>query len=192
VPKQAQYSSNRAKATKLSGTKIGAANKHIVNVRQTNMGSTCRTSKLQKLDEVLRKRLLQSRLLQENWRISKANEEILAAIREATKGQLNVNQNRSCHDAARKMEDILFSASGAERVVRTLQYFKDRAAVQEAVRARDMMVGNDATGASDKYLSKEEKLSAIVMNSLTDFLGQTSSHVATTRRKLQETGDCRI
>ena len=66
------------------------------------------------------------------------------------------------------MKDILFSVGGAERVVKTLQYFKDRAAVEELTRVRNAM---KASGASENYLSKEEILSAIVMASVKDFLG---------------------
>ncbi len=102
--------------------------------------------------------------------MKKANEVLLAAIKETSEGQLNANHTRRCQDAARKMEDILFSAGGAERVVKTLQYFKDRAAVHEAGRVRDAMAADDTTGVSDNYLSKEEKLSAIVMGSLKDFV----------------------
>ena len=79
-------------------------------------------------------------MLRGNRRITKANEEVLAAIKESYEGELNANKNRSCHDAARRMEEILFSAGSAVRIVKTLQYFKDRAAVQEVARARDMMV----------------------------------------------------
>ena len=109
------------------------------NEPRTTSGST-RISKLQKLGEVVQKRLLRARLLRGNRRITKANEEVLAAIKESYEGELNANTNRSCHDAARRMEEILFSAGGAVRVVKTLLYFKDRAAVQEVARARDMMV----------------------------------------------------
>ena len=62
----------------------------------------------------------------------------------------------------------IFSVGGAERVVKTLQYFKDRAAVEELTRARSAMV---AAGATENYLSKEGKLSAIVMDSLKHFIG---------------------
>jgi len=120
-------------------TKKVRVNTPSTTAPKTNSGST-RTSKLQKLGEVMRKRLLHSRLLRGNRRITKANEEIQAAIKEACEGELNANKNRSCHNAARRMEEILFTVGGAERVVKTLQYFKDRPAVQEVSRARDMMV----------------------------------------------------
>ena len=103
-----------------------------------------------------------------NRRITKANQELVAAIEESGEGDLNLKRYRNCEDAARKMEDILFSVGGAERVVKTLQYFKDRTAVEELTRARSAMAATDAT---KNYLSKDEKLSAIVMDSLKEFLG---------------------
>ena len=101
-------------------------------------------------------------------RLTKANEEMLAAIKESSERDLTSKRHRSCEDAAGKMEDVLFSVGGAERVVKTLQYFKDRAAVEELTRVRSAMEASDA---SENYLSKEERLSAIVMASVKDFLG---------------------
>ena len=103
-----------------------------------------------------------------NGRLTKANEEMLAAIQESSERDLTSKRHRSCEDSARKMEDILFSVGGAERFVKTLQYFKDGAAVEELIRVRSAI---EASGASENYLSKEEILSAIVMASVKDYLG---------------------
>ena len=112
---------------------------------------------MQTLGNVLRERLLQSRLLRQNRRITKASEAIRAAIDEAGEGTLTATNRRSCNDAARKMDDILFSAGGAERVVKTLQYFKDRAVVQEVALARDAMTKEDGAGSGANYLSKRRE-----------------------------------
>ena len=56
------------------------------------------------------------------------------------------------------MEYLLFSVGGAERVVKPLQYFKDRAAMEEQTRVRSAM---EASGVNENYLSKEERLSAM-------------------------------
>ena len=122
-----------------------------------------RTSRLMKLGEVLKKQLLYSRSQHLNRRITKANQEMMAAIKESGEGDLNLKRYRCCEDAARKMEDILFSVGDVERVVKTLQYFKDRAVVEELTLASRAMV---ATGDTAKYLSKDKKLSALVMDSL--------------------------
>ena len=74
-----------------------------------------------KLGEVLKNRLLNSRSHRLKRRLTKANEEMLAAIKESSERDLTSKRHRSCEDAARKMEDVLFSVGGAERVVKTLQ-----------------------------------------------------------------------
>lgn len=135
---------------------------------QNPNGKLSRSSILMKLGEVLKNRLLNSRSHRLKRRLTKANEEMLAAIKESSERDLTSKRHRSCEDAARKMEDVLFSVGGAERVVKTLQYFKDRAAVEELTRVRSAM---EASGVSENYLSKEERLSAIVMASVKDFLG---------------------
>ena len=97
---------------------------------QNPNGKLSRSSRLMKLGEVLKNRLLDSRSHRLNRRLSKANEEMLPAIKESSERDFTSKHHRSCEDAAQKMEDVLFSVGGAERVVKNLQYFKDRAAVE--------------------------------------------------------------
>ena len=160
--------SGSAEPTRPPAATLHAKKKRAVSVPQTHTGSTGRTSKLHKLGAVLRTRLLQSRLLRGDQRISKATAEVLAAIKETSEGPMNDNLNRSCQDAVRKMEDILFSVGGAERIVATLRYFKDRSAMHKVARVRDTVADDNAVD-NHKFFSKGEKLSAIVMDSLKDF-----------------------
>ena len=136
------------------------------HVDDTNLNSTpLSTSRLMKLSRVLKKLLIYSRSQCLNRRITKANQEMTAAIKESGEGGLNLRRYLCCEDAARKMEVLLFSVGGAERVVKTLQYFKDRTAVEELTLAsRAMVVAGDTD--TEKYLSKDKKLSAIVMDNL--------------------------
>ena len=49
-----------------------------------------------------------------------ATAEIEGVVKETNEGVLNRYTMRSCRDAACKMEDLLFSVGGAERIVTTL------------------------------------------------------------------------
>ena len=57
--------------------------------------------------------------------MNRANEAIVAALNETNDGDLNLHVMRSCRDVARKMEDVLFSVDGTERIGCTLRYFRD-------------------------------------------------------------------
>jgi hypothetical protein len=131
-----------------------------------------RTSRLEKLGEVFRGGLLQASKLRNKYRYNKrANAQVSNAILAAREGSLPPRAMRSCRDAARKMEDILFSAGGAERVVATLRYFKDRPAVREVAAARDELTSSRDSGAGKaEYLSKEERLNGAVIDGLRNFL----------------------
>ena len=58
-----------------------------------------------KLGEVLKKQLLQSQLQRVNTRLTKANEEMIAAIKDSGEGELTIKCHCSYEDAAPKMED---------------------------------------------------------------------------------------
>ena len=87
-----------------------------------------------------------SHLRNKSYTTKKATEEIAKALKNACEGELKSHNLRTCKNAARKMEDILFSVGGAERIMATLRYFKDRPAMQEAANARDMIADADNTG----------------------------------------------
>ena len=75
----------------------------------------------------MRDAIIQSILPQGKYRTNKkANEALSAAIIITSEENLNVHGLRRCRDAARKMEDALFSVGGAERISATLRYFKDQ------------------------------------------------------------------
>ena len=116
--------------------------------------------------------LVRASFLRTQLRTNKrATEEIAKVLEEACEGELKKHNMRSCKVAARKMEEILFSVGGAERIMATLRYFKDRPAMREVAHARDLMTSGDKTSNQNLYLSKEEKLNAIIVSSLKGFLG---------------------
>ena len=51
----------------------------------------------------------------------RATAEIEAAIAKTSEGELNKHVMRSCREASRKIEELLFSVRGAERIVATLR-----------------------------------------------------------------------
>ena len=73
----------------------------------------------------------------------KVNKEIVAAVMDACEGELSARHQKSCQVAACKMEEILFSVGGPERIVATLRYFKDRATVGEVAHIQYLMVSNN-------------------------------------------------
>ena len=85
---------------------------------------------MMKLGKVLKSQLINSRSHCLSRRLTKAKKETLATIKESSERNLTSKHHRRCEDATRKMEDILFSVGGTERVVKTLQSFIDSAAVE--------------------------------------------------------------
>jgi len=63
------------------------------------------------------------------------------------------------------MEEILFTAGGAKRIVTTLRYFRERPGVRELGQAKVILDG----GKTGKYSTKEERLQSLVMGGLRDF-----------------------
>lgn len=132
-------------------------------------GPECaRVSKIQKLGEVLRAALIQaSALRRRSHNERKADQAIAAALESTSEGNLNAVMMKRSREAAKKMEDILFSVGGAERIIATLRYFKDKTIMQEASRAGDMMASGDKV----TYYSKDEKFATLVVNGVREFLG---------------------
>ena len=128
-----------------------------------------RKSKLQSLGEVVRKALHRSSVLRGKYRYTtQANEVIAAVLKDSSDGKPNERALRSCRYAARQMEDILFSAGGAERLVATFRYFKDRPAIRELGAAREILLADNDEGSKDLniYFSKEERLNASIVSGL--------------------------
>ena len=96
--------------------------------------------------------------------------QLIEKSRQPLHNQVRVNFTngmRSYREASQKMEDLLFSVGGAERIVKTLRYFKDRKVVQEVNRVRDTIDADKA----DKKKPKEGRLQSVVMDGLRNFLG---------------------
>ena len=130
-------------------------------------------SKIQQLGRVMREAVIHSSLLRGKYRTKdKANEALSAAITKCSEGSVNEYGLRGCRDAARNMEDVLFGVGGAERLVATLRYFKDRPAIRELSHARHMLTAEEKGNSLSKfYFTKEEQLSALVIDGVRDFLG---------------------
>ena len=78
-------------------------------------------SKLAKNGDAARKRLIKSHSLWGKYHSSnRAQAEIQAAIVETIEGDLSKHVMRSCREAAKEMEDILFSVGGADRIIATI------------------------------------------------------------------------
>ena len=103
--------------------------------------------------------------------LNEATEEIEAAISSTNEGVLNEHVMISCREASSKMEDLLFSVGGAERIVTKLRYFRGRRTVQEL----DKAMGIIDSDIANKKKSKEDKLNGMVMDGLGDFLGMFCS-----------------
>ena len=98
---------------------------------------------------------------------NKATAEIQVVIAETSEGVLNEHVMRSCREASWKMEDLLFSVGGTERIVATLRYFWCRQIVQELDKAMDIIDGDNTS----KNVSKEGQLHLMVMDGLRNVLG---------------------
>ena len=141
-----------------------------------------RKSKKRMIGAVFRGSLIESSRLRRGRNANKkADTQLEAAIEKASEGALPNSALRQCREAAKKMEDLLFSTGGAERVVATLNIFKDRAAVSELMEAGSKM--ND----DDKMLfsSKRDRLDSIVVDRLRGFLAMLKGK-GKGRRKVED------
>ena len=131
-----------------------------------------RMSQLQKVGKSVQEHLFKSHYYRAKQNASdKATEEIEAAISSTSEGKLNEHIMKRCREASRKMEDLLFSVGGVERIVTTLRYFRRRKTVHELDKAMDIIDGD----VLNKNRSKEGKVNGMVMDGLRDFLGMFSS-----------------
>ena len=126
-----------------------------------------RTSKLQKVGEELREKLIISSRKRIQYRSTKQANEFLSGLSVDTdEGQHTSMVMDACQRAARRMEDLLFTNGGAERLLLTLKFFHNRPAIRE-VGALKELLNNDT---STNYYTKEEKLNSAIAKSLKDFL----------------------
>ena len=171
-------------STTLALSKATTAKTRII-VTNTQRPSHVRMSKLQKVGKSVQNRLIKSHYYRVKQNaLNKATEEIEAAISSTSEGVLNDNVMRSCREASSKMEDLLFSVGGIERIVTTLRYFRGRGTVQELDKAMGIIDGNVA----NKNRSKEGKLNVMVMSGLREFLGmfRSTSSKGGGRRTLED------
>ena len=79
---------------------------------------------------------------------------------------------RSCRNAAREMEELLFSVGGAERIVCILRIFRDRPVIKELGHVREAMQSPESLLKEKSYMvSKEEKMNKVILDSLSFFWG---------------------
>ena len=125
-----------------------------------------RSSKMKKIGDMVKQRLIKSNDLRRQYNYTtRANAKVKAVIAETEEGNLNEYTMRSCRDAARKMEDLLFSVGGTTRLVATLQYFRERPVVRELGMTKELL-DKRKTG---KYSTKEEQLQTLAMGGIEDF-----------------------
>ena len=126
-----------------------------------------RTSKLQRIGEEVKKKLLESHQLQDRKSsITAANKEITAAVEQSKECGLNHHAIRRCKEASQQIEDLLFSAGEAERIVTTLRYFRDRNAVQELEKVRNAIDASTFNATQ----TKQVRLQSVLMDGLRTFL----------------------
>ena len=101
--------------------------------------------------------------------VKKATKEIEKAISDTANTELNMHSLRKCRDAASRMEDILFSTGGAERIVTTLRFFREKKAVGEVGETEIHLVKEKEE--RKVRLSKQAHLNAMIVDSLKKFLG---------------------
>ena len=124
-----------------------------------------RNSKLKHIGNMIMKRLRKSSTLRRQRYSARAKAEINALITITDEDDLNKNAMRSCREAARKMEKILFSVGGAKRLVTTLRYFREGPLVRELGQTKKVLEESQ-TG---KYSTKEEQLQVLVMDGMKGF-----------------------
>lgn len=150
----------------------------------TKLPST-RKSKLMLLGDILRKGVLRSNALRiERGLNVKAEKAILALITDSTEGttELCSSALRHCREAARCMEEVLFLVGGAERIVCSLRYFKDRPAIREVGYVRKALMESDGDGNSNCFHSKQERMNEAIVKALRGFLGMFSRKGAEGKR----------
>jgi len=114
-----------------------------------------------------------------------ATAEIEGVMKDTNEGVLNRQTMQSCRYAAHKMEDLLFSVGGAERIVVTLQYFRGRRTVRELDNVIVMVDGKT----SNNNNSNEGRLHLLLMDGLKNILGMFTDKSGG-RRSLERTKMC--
>ena len=136
----------------------------VVDTNNTALSE--RSSKLKNAGDQVRERLLKSYHLRFRKRSTKAvNAKITAVMDQSSKSTFNNHTMRSCRVASQKMEDLLFSVGGAERIVVTLRCFRDRKAVKEVDRVEET---TDAEKPNEEKL-KEGRLQSVLIDGLKNF-----------------------
>lgn len=127
-----------------------------------------RKSKLQGLGAILKRGLLKSNTLRRKRLNIKANDAILSIVTDCREPDANQHSVlRSCREASRRMESILFSVGGAERIVSSLRYFKERPAVREIDHLSQIVSQNENFL---QHETKQQKINAAIVQGLSGFL----------------------
>ena len=123
-------------------------------------------SNLEKIGERVREMLIRANQRRmKYWYMKQANVVLLSILVEVYGNELTRKVTQNHQDAAREMENILFSVGGADRLLTTLRIFCARPAIRE-LDAVKRMVQKDSP---KQLLSKEEQLNIGVVDSLQDF-----------------------
>lgn len=130
-------------------------------------GPEKRIGKKQRIGAIFRNGLRASSGLQRGRKANKkADVQLQAAIDESMEGAIPDSALQQCRVATKKMEDLLFSSGGAERVIATLNLFKERPAVTEALQAGGKMQEDGNT----LFSSREDRFNLMLVERIKDFL----------------------
>ena len=93
---------------------------------------------------------------------------------EADPNYANVEHSRAikkaCADAAKRMEDLLFTTGGAGRLLSTLKYFRDRPAIRELNRLNELSNNGGSDNDNSNRKNKTETLNFFIAKNLKGFL----------------------
>ena len=68
------------------------------------------------------------------------------------------------------MEDVLFSTGGADRLLLTLKYFRERPAMREVEAVKELSTAGVPDDSNKIYYTKAEKMMRIVTNNIKGFI----------------------
>ena len=130
-----------------------------------------RISKLQQLGGDLRKKILISSELRTRYlRRKQADEALLELVPDTVVSEHTKAVKEACRRAAQRMEDLLFTTGGADRLLLTLKYFCDRPAIRELTVLKELSNNVVSDNGCDKYMTKAEKLNSFIATNLKGFL----------------------
>ena len=160
------YAPPVGKSSSAATSIVGTTSEPVAKV-----SGTTRTSKLQRLSNDLRNKILiASTLRNKKENATQADKTLLEADPNYAIVEHSRAIKKACADAAKRMEDLLFTTGGADRLLSTLKYFRDRPAIRELNCLNKL--SNNGGSDSDKSNRKNqtETLNSFIAKNLKGFL----------------------